>query len=68
NNEILRNGFAEIYTLGSYHPYLSKFKASEKYAKTRHLNIWQEKGGLALSPSKYRQKQKKVKSAPLRSD
>ncbi|MCE2928833.1 MAG: thermonuclease family protein, partial [Candidatus Caenarcaniphilales bacterium] len=51
NNELLRNGFAEIYTLGSYHPYLSKFKASEKYSKSKHLNIWQERGGLAMSPS-----------------
>lgn len=59
NNSLLEAGLAEIYTLSPYHPYLILFKQSEFEARQKHLNIWDPISGLKMSPSEYRQIQKR---------
>jgi len=58
NNEILANGFAEIYIRSSDSKYVNLFKQSQAQAKAQGLNIWQANNGLTMSPAKYRQKHK----------
>ncbi len=58
NEEILRNGWAEIFIFDKNDPHNQKLKDALAFAKSNQLNIWQS-NGLSLSPYKYRKLHKK---------
>lgn len=61
NEELLRNGFAEVYLDKDNNEYLRLFKEAEAQARLKQLNIWQATNGLTMSPQKYRKLSKKRK-------
>jgi micrococcal nuclease len=61
NEELLRNGYAELYMNKENSKYSRVLKSAEASARFSHINIWQKDGGLSMSPSKFRKAKKKTK-------
>jgi micrococcal nuclease len=59
NEELLRNGFAELYMNKENSKYSRVLKSAEASARFSQINIWQKQGGLEMSPSKFRKSKKK---------
>jgi micrococcal nuclease len=66
NEELLRTGFAEIYSDKDNNKYLRLFKDAEAHARFNKLNIWQEINGLSMSPKNYRKFIKKRKNTNVK--
>ncbi len=60
NYEMLKNGYAQLFILSKNFKHATKLKDAEAYARSRKLHIWQETGGLTMSPYKYRKMKKKA--------
>jgi micrococcal nuclease len=58
NEQILRNGWGEIFIFDRNDSHNQYLKDALAYAKANRLNIWQD-NGLSLSPYKYRKLHKK---------
>lgn len=59
NQEILSNGYAELFLIGTNLKYADKLKEAEYLAKSQHLHIWNLENGLTMSPYKYRKSHKR---------
>lgn len=55
NEELLRNGLAEVFILNQWCTYNSRLKTAEARAREEKLSIWSS-NGLTMSPYKFRQK------------
>lgn len=55
NEELLRNGLAEVFILNKWSSYNSLLKTAEARARDEKLNIWSS-NGLSMSPYQFRQK------------
>ncbi|GAB4484082.1 MAG: hypothetical protein OHK006_07370 [Thermodesulfovibrionales bacterium] len=53
NEDLLRNGFAVLYTFPPNVKYVERFTAAQKFAQDTRAGIW-GKGGLGTMPSDYR--------------
>ncbi len=59
NEEILANGFAQIYIFPMETKYSARLKEAEYSARSKYMNIWDAVNGLKDSPGKYRAKHKR---------
>ena len=55
NEEMLEEGFAELYVLQKWNVYSDRLKEAEAEAREGKLNIWSE-NGIKMHPSEYRKK------------
>jgi len=55
NEEMLENGFAELYILQKWNVYNDRLKEAEAEAREAKLNIW-SMNGTKMRPSEYRKK------------
>jgi micrococcal nuclease len=59
NEEMIRSGYAELFSFNKDLKYLDRLKAAEIAAREQEKGIWHSKTGLKLSPYKYRKQKKK---------
>lgn len=56
NELMLERGYAVLFATKENRLHLREFKEAQLKAKSQHLNIWDEKSGLKMSPYQYRRK------------
>lgn len=62
NEELLANGYADIFILGKSMAHTTKLKAAYSKARRQELNIWDMEKGIKIRPYRYRKLQKVLKS------